>query len=60
MDEQEKQVQTAIRVSESLLDRADKVADRMSRPGMRITRADVLRLAAHQGMDQLEAETKKR
>ena len=59
-DKQEQQIQTAIRLPESVLDRADKVAERMSRPGMRVTRADVLRLATHQGLDQLEAEGKKR
>lgn len=57
-DKQDQQVQTAIRLPESVLDRADKVAERMSRPGFRVTRADVLRLATHQGLDQLEAEGK--
>ena len=56
--QQEQQIQTAIRLPESVLDRADKVAERMSRPGLRVTRADVLRLATHQGLDQLEAEGK--
>ena len=55
-DKQEQQVPTSIRLSESVLERADKVADRMSRPGLRVTRADVLRLATHQGLEQLEAE----
>lgn len=57
-NQQELQVQTAIRLPESVLERADKVAQRMSRPGLRVTRADVLRLATHQGLEQLEAEGK--
>lgn len=59
-DKQEQQVQIAIRLPESELERADKLAGRMSRPGLRLTRADVLRLAFYQGMDQLESEGKKR
>jgi len=58
-DKQEQQVQTAIRLPESLLDRVDKLAETMSQPGMRVTRAEVLRLAAYRGVDQLEAERKR-
>jgi len=54
------QVQTAIRLPESLLDRVDKLAEKMSQPGMRVTRAEVLRLATFRGIDQLEGEGKKR
>ena len=57
-DKQEIQVQTAIRVPESLLDRVDKLAEQLSQPGMRVTRAEVLRLAAYRGVEQLEAERK--
>ena len=56
----EHQVQTAIRLPESLLARVDKLAEAMSRPGMRVTRAEVLRLAAHKGVDDLEEERKKK
>lgn len=59
-DKQEQQVQTALRLGESVLERADKLAEKMSRPGLRLTRADLLRLAVHQGLDQLEVESKKR
>jgi predicted DNA-binding protein len=58
-EKQEQQVQTAIRLPESLLARVDKLAERMSRPGMRVTRAEVLRLAAFQGVDKLETEKKR-
>ncbi len=59
-DKQEQRVQTAIRLPESLLKRLDKLAERMSRPGLTITRAEVLRLAALKGVERLEAEKKKR
>jgi predicted DNA-binding protein len=59
-DKQDQQIQTAIRVPESWLDRLDKIAERMSRPGMRVTRAEALRMAAHRGIEALEAEGKKR
>lgn len=58
-DKQEQQVQTAIRLPEALLERVDRLAESMSEPGMRVTRADVLRLAAHRGVDQLEGERKR-
>jgi len=54
MSEKEPQVQTALRLPESLLARVDKLAESMTQPGMRVTRADVLRIAAHRGVDQLE------
>lgn len=59
IDKQEEQIQTAIRVPGSFLKRADKLAERMSRPGLRLTRADVLRLALAEGFTHLETEQKK-
>lgn len=59
-DKQDPQVQTAIRLSESLLSRVDKLAVRMSQPGLRVTRAEVLRLAAFRGVATLETEGKKK
>lgn len=59
-DKQEQQVQTAIRLPDSFLKRADKLAKRMAQPGRRCTRADVLRLAMAQGLTALEVESKKR
>jgi predicted DNA-binding protein len=56
----EKQVQTAIRVPASWLVRLDKIAERLSQPGMRVTRAEALRVATARGIVELEAETKKR
>lgn len=59
-EEREPQVQTAIRLPESMINRLDSVAKKMSQPGMPVTRTEVLRLAAHRGLDELEAEWKKR
>jgi hypothetical protein len=59
-DKKEHQVQIAIRVPESWLSRLDKIAEKMSQPGMRVTRTEVLRLAAHRGFVELEAENKRR
>jgi len=59
-EKQESQTLTSVRLPDSLFERIDKLADRMSEPGMRVTRADVLRIAAFRGVEQLEAEKKKR
>jgi predicted transcriptional regulator len=56
----EAQVQTGIRLSESLVERVDRIAEAMSQPGLTLTRSDVLRMAVHKGVDQLEAEREKR
>lgn len=50
----------SIRLDPTLLQRMDKIADRMSQPGMRVTRTEVFRLAAFKGVEQLESEQKKR
>lgn len=51
-------VQTAIRLPESLLKSVDRIAENMSQPGMIITRVDVLRMAAFRGVAELESEQK--
>jgi predicted DNA-binding protein len=56
----DKQIQTALRLPESLLARVDELATHMSQPGMTVTRAEVLRLAAFRGVERLEAEKKKK
>ena len=56
----EAQVQTGIRLPQTLVDRVDRIAASMSRPGLTLTRSDVLRMAVHKGVDQLEAEREKR
>jgi predicted DNA-binding protein len=59
VDKKEQQVQTAIRVPASWLGRLDKIAERLSQPGMRVTRAEVLRIAAARGILELESEKKR-
>jgi len=59
-EKQDEQIQWAVRLPESFLERADKLAERMSEPAMKITRTDVLRMAMFRGIEQLEAEKKKR
>jgi predicted DNA-binding protein len=60
MNKQEQQIQTAIRLSPPLLKRLDEHAEFMSKAGVPITRAEVLRLAATEGIAVLEARRKKR
>ncbi len=59
-EKQETQTQTGIRLPDSVFDRIDKLVERMSEPGLRLTRADVLRLAVFRGIEQLETEKRKR
>jgi hypothetical protein len=60
-EKMEEQVQTAMRVPKSWYARADKIAERMSKPpSIRITRTEVLRHATQLGLEVLEAQGKKR
>ena len=60
MSDKDQQVQTAIRLPESLFTRLDKLAERLSQPGLQITRTKALRLAIFRGVAELETEKKKR
>ena len=53
-------VQVAIRLSSAWLERLDKLAERMSQPGIQLTRTDLHRVALHRGIELLESEGKKR
>jgi len=57
-DKHEPQIQTAIRLSESLLKRIDKLAEHISKGSIPVTRTDVHRLALERGIDQLEQGVK--
>lgn len=57
---QERTVQTAVRLLESDLKLADKIADRMSAPGFPVMRSEVLRAAMTEGLKKLNAEKKRR
>ncbi len=58
--EKEATIQMSVRVPESWNERLDKLADKMSQPGITLTRTEVLRLALHHGIEKLESEGKKR
>lgn len=51
---QEEQIQWAVRLPKSFLERADKLAEGMSEAAMKFTRTDVLRMAMYRGMTDLE------
>ncbi len=50
--------QVSINLPPSWKEDAERLARAMSRPGMIITRADVLRMALRMGLDALDAEPK--
>lgn len=58
--EKENTTQTAVRLPDSWLERLDKIAERMSQPGITLTRTEALRAAIFRGIEQLEGEGKKR
>jgi len=53
------ELQTAVRITGSAVERMDALAAQRSEPGARVTRADVHRLALYRGLDLLEAESRK-
>jgi predicted DNA-binding protein len=59
MKAKQDRIQTAIRIPGSTLTRADKLAERMTKPDWRCTRADVLRLAMVEGLAALENAERK-
>lgn len=52
--------QVAIRLLNAWLRRADALIPYLARPGIAVTRTDVLRAAIAKGLDAFEAETKPR
>lgn len=52
------QLQTAVRLPEALVQRIDRHVGHLNRNGLQITRSDVIRLAASQGMDVIEKQRK--
>ncbi|KKL70791.1 hypothetical protein LCGC14_2101330 [marine sediment metagenome] len=59
-DKQEQLIQTAIRLYESDLKLADKIAKHMSRPRFPVARAEVLRAAVAEGLKTLGAKYDKK
>jgi predicted DNA-binding protein len=58
--QEESQIQTAVRLPASWVERIDKLAESMSQPGRPATRAGALRSALYRGLVELEKESKKR
>lgn len=53
-DKQEDQVQLCVRYPESFTKRLDKIAEKLSEPGKRFTRVEVLRMASYRGLEAME------
>jgi len=52
--------QVAVRFPKDLLERLERYAERLNkeRPGLGVTRADVVRVLVHERLDQLDQEDK--
>ena len=53
-------VQLTVRVEFAFADRLDALAVKLSRPGLELGRADVMRMALVEGVQKLEAEAKRK
>lgn len=49
-------VQIGVRLDEALIARLDKVASKLSRPGLAVTRTDAVRIALLTGLEAIEKE----
>ena len=49
-------VQTAIRLDGEIIDRLDAIAEKLSRPGLAVTRSDAIRIALLTGLQAIEKE----
>lgn len=49
-------VQTAIRLDQSVIDRLDAAAAKLSRPGLAVTRSDAMRICLLTGLQAIEKE----
>lgn len=49
---------TTIRLDDATLERVDKVAARLTRPGLELTRTDALRVCLLTGLEALEREAR--
>lgn len=53
----ENDTQLTLKVPKGWLDEATRLADALSKPGLRLMRADALRLALRAGLDTLAAQS---
>jgi predicted DNA-binding protein len=58
-DEETGQLNTALRLSTSVVERIDAVAARNSQPGLTVSRSEAMRLAIVRGLDILDRERRK-
>ena len=49
-------LQTAVRLENEVITRLDALIDKMSRPGLRLSRTDIIRMALAEGLPILEKE----
>jgi hypothetical protein len=56
----EKKTQVALRVDDGYLEDADALAEKMSRPGLNVTRTDVLRMAIIAGLKEIRRDQRVR
>jgi hypothetical protein len=52
------QLQTVVRLSDQALERVDGFAERLSQPGLTISRSEALRIAILVGLDEIEKEVR--
>lgn len=57
--EPQEKSQLAIRLEAELIKRLDAVAERLSRPGLTVTRTDAVRVALLTGLEAIEREGKR-
>lgn len=51
--------QVAVRLPHPTVERLDRYAEKMSQPGLSVSRSEALRVALHRGLDALEADVAK-
>ena len=49
-------LQTAVRLESEVIARLDALVEKMSRPGLRLSRTDIIRMALAEGLPILEKE----
>ena len=49
-------LQTAVRLENEVIARLDALVEKMSRPGLRLSRTDIIRMALAEGLTILEKE----
>jgi Arc/MetJ-type ribon-helix-helix transcriptional regulator len=58
--EPQREVQIAVRLQNATVLRVDAIVEKMSQPGLTVSRSEALRIALYRGLETLEAEDGKR